>query len=99
MNQSEMLALGVLIAGVIGVPLVQGIKKLMAATGHPLEGMPALYVTVAASVVLAAVVLFLSGAFSQPFSIEMVGAVVAGIFAVATVIYKKITEGQDQGVK
>ena len=85
---AEQMVLATVVAGAVGVPLVNGIKKLMAAAGYTLEAKAALLATVSVSILLSLVVLAMSGAFEKQVSIETVGGVVGGVFAVATVIYK-----------
>ena len=85
---TETIAFATIVAGAIGVPLVNGIKALLKMAGYKLEAKAALLVTVAVAVILGAVVLALTGAFKGPITIDMIGGVVGGVFAVATVIYK-----------
>lgn len=80
----------VLIAGVVGVPIVQGIKKLYALTGKTLEGVAALWVTIFVSIILAVIALYSTGAFSISITPETIGAAITSVFAVATIIYKSI---------
>jgi hypothetical protein len=89
---AEWSTLAVVVAGAVGVPLVQGINKLVEATGRRLEGLPALYLTVGVSVGLAALALGVSGGLAQPFSWGRLGGAIAGVFSVATLIYKTMIE-------
>ena len=92
MSQETVVALAVVLAGAIGMPLVEGIKRLVEASGKRLEGLPALYVTGGVSVLLAAAALWLSGAFSHPMSVELIGGSIASVFAIATVVYKHLAD-------
>jgi hypothetical protein len=96
---TETIAFATIVAGAIGVPLVNGIKKLFNMTGYKLEAKAALLVTVAVAVILGVVVLALTGAFKQPVTVDMLGGVVAGVFAVATVIYKVLASTPDPSVQ
>lgn len=102
MNET-LLIIATAIAGAIGSPLVQGIKNLMAAAGKPIEGSAALYLTVGTSVVLGGVTLIISGVFSPPYPadwqgwVTLAGGSVGSIFAIATVIFKKLVQPVNVG--
>jgi hypothetical protein len=90
MSQEAIIAIAVSLAGLVGMPLVEGIKRLVEATGHKLDGLPALYTTAGVSVILAGLALWISGAFRQPFTWELVGGSIASVFAIATIVYKHL---------
>jgi uncharacterized membrane protein SpoIIM required for sporulation len=96
---TETIAFATIVAGAIGVPLVNGIKKLCEMTGYKLQAKEALLVTVAVAVILGAVVLALTGAFNKPMTIDMVGGVIGGVFTVATVVYKVLASTPDPSVQ
>lgn len=92
MSQEAIIAIAVSLAGLVGMPLIEGIKRIVEATGNKLDGLPALYTTAGVSVVLAGLALWIAGAFAQPFTWELVGGSIASVFAIATIVYKHLAE-------
>jgi hypothetical protein len=88
---AEVIAFATVVAGALGVPLVQGLKRLCSLVQIDLSGRPALFVTLAVAMILGVGVMGLTGALDGPVTAETLGAVVSGVFAVATVIYKVIS--------
>jgi CO/xanthine dehydrogenase Mo-binding subunit len=90
MSQEAIVAIAVSLAGLVGMPLIEGIKRIVEATGHKLEGLPALYTTAGVSVILAGLALWITGSFAQPFTWELVGGSIASVFAIATIVYRHL---------
>jgi hypothetical protein len=75
-----------LVAGVVGMPVIGAIKKMLGANGKY-----ALAVASVLSVMLAAVVVALSGAFAGAvFDLDTMIKASAEVFAVATIMYKAL---------
>lgn len=75
-----------LVAGVIGMPVINGIKKLLGAYGKY-----AVAVATVMSVVLGALVILASGAFSGAvFDLDTMIKATTEVFAVATLLYKAL---------
>lgn len=91
-------AIALLLAGSIGSPLVQGIKKTAQLAGRPIAGKPAVWLTLGTSGILAIAALAIGGAFSAPYPedpagwIARIGGGIGAVFTMMTLIYKQLDQ-------
>jgi hypothetical protein len=99
MDKELVFVIAAVLAGGIGVPLVNGIKAFCKnVLNKTLEGKAALWVSLIVTGLLTCVALALAGAFNPPYPqgwegwTAFIGSMIGVAFAVATLIYKSVTQ-------